>query len=181
MYGLVNRAVEGLVCARHGADAWRRIKGRAGVREEVFVSSAQYPDTLTYELVAAASAELGVSADDILIEFGEYWVREIAAQSYGPLFEAAGRDLGSFIDHLPHFHTRVGLILPALRPPRFAVSERRARSLRLHYLSDREGLAPFVRGLIQGLSAQFATPVEIHELPVNAQEPDERAVFALSW
>ena len=59
MYGLINKAVRGLVLEQFGDDVWARIRGRAGVEEEDFLSMTSYDDAVTYDLVAAASAELG--------------------------------------------------------------------------------------------------------------------------
>ena len=60
MYGLVNKAVEEMVCMHHGEPAWERIKAQAGIDVDVFMSNEGYPDDVTYRLVGAASAVLGV-------------------------------------------------------------------------------------------------------------------------
>ena len=158
MYGLVNKAVEGLVCSQFGEETWEKIKSKAGVTEVAFVSNKGYPDSLTYDLVAAASEVLGMSSRDILIAFGEYWVLETARKSYGELMTAGGSSLPEFLQKLPNFHARVSLIFPKLKPPSFRVSEVTERSLRLHYSSHREGLEDFVVGLVQGLGKMFETP-----------------------
>ena len=44
MYGMVNKAVEDMVCMHHGEEAWEQIKSKAGVDVEVFVSNEGYPD-----------------------------------------------------------------------------------------------------------------------------------------
>ena len=72
MYGLINKAVEGLVRSKFGDATWDRIRTRAGLPDEPFIGMEQYPDKTTYDLVGAASAELGASADAILEEFGVY-------------------------------------------------------------------------------------------------------------
>ena len=65
MYGLINKAVEGLVRSRFGDAAWDRIRARAGLPDEPFVGMEQYPDKTTYDLVGAASAELGAPAESM--------------------------------------------------------------------------------------------------------------------
>ena len=57
MYGLVNKAIEGLVRQQFGDDAWARIKERAGWTGAQFVSMDTYDDELTYKLVGAASED----------------------------------------------------------------------------------------------------------------------------
>ena len=66
MYGLVNKAIEGLVRDNHGDAAWRRIREKAGVTVEAFVSNEPYPDDITYRLVQAASEELATPALEFL-------------------------------------------------------------------------------------------------------------------
>ena len=67
MYGMVNKAVEEMVVLHHGEAVWEEIKAKAGVDVDVFMSNESYSDDVTYNLVGAASAVLGVPADQILV------------------------------------------------------------------------------------------------------------------
>lgn len=177
MYGMVNKAIEDMVTSAHGPELWAEIKRRAGVTAEVFMSNEGYDDATTYALVGAASESLGSPPEVILRAFGEYWVLETAHKGYGPLMDAAGRTLGDFLDYLPHFHDRVALIYPKLRPPRFEVSDRAERSLHLHYYSDRPGLLPFVEGLVSGLGKRFGTPASVTPLRTRAEGHDHEELL----
>lgn len=179
MYGMVNRAVEGMVCSHFGEDKWELIKARAGVEEDIFLSNESYPDAMTYRLVGAASEVLGLPADKILEAFGEHWI-ELARSSYGELMTMHGRTLGEFLLNLPNFHTRVALMFPKLQPPRFAVTDVTPTSLHLHYHTHREGLAPFVVGLVRGLGTMFKTPVTIDHC-VKRGPTQDHDVFAITW
>lgn len=161
MYGLINRAVRGLVTEQFGEDVWSRIRTRAGVEDDDFVSMNSYDDAVTYDLVAAASAELGAPAEAILEQFGGYWVRYTAVEGYGDLLASAGSDLVSFLSNLDQMHARVKLAFPDLRPPRFRVTDADDAGMRLHYFSDRPGLAPLVVGLVKGLAMRFGDEVTI--------------------
>lgn len=178
MYGMVNKAVEGMVCAQHGEQVWARIKARSGVDVEVFISNQSYPDDLTYRLVAAASAELGRPAEEILEAFGRHWVRHTAMEGYGALMEAAGDNLRDFLLHLPNFHTRVMMIYPKLQPPRFTCTDAGPGAIDLHYFTHREGLAPFVVGLVRGLAQHFNRTVEI-EVRQRRTEGADHDVFRI--
>jgi hypothetical protein len=180
MYGLVNRAVEKLVCSRFGEPAWERIKARAGVDVEYFASNESYPDSMTYELVGAASAELGLPPEAILEAFGEYWVLEVAPAGYGAMLDRAGRTLPEFLENLPHLHTRVAMILPKLQPPTFETSDRQPNSIRLHYHSHRAGLEPFLLGILKGLGKRFAVAVTITHLARRAEGADHE-IFQVEW
>ncbi len=155
MYGLVNQAVRQMVLCEHGQNAWEAIRRKAAVEDDDFVAMQQYPDEQTYDLVAAASEALGAPAEAVLREFGHYWVRYVADSGYGDLMKAAGRSLREFLTNLDHLHARVGLTFPALRPPEFTVIEDSQARIRLEYRSPREGLAPFVIGLVEGLAERF--------------------------
>lgn len=161
MYGLVNRAVEHMVRERFGADTWHAIQTRAGIQDEGFLALRTYPDEVTYRLVGAASAELGLPADQVLEAFGEYWVNQTARASYGDLMHLQGRTLPEFLQNLDQMHSRLALTFREMRPPSFRCSAVTADSLLLHYHSDRDGLLPFVVGLLKGLGTFFSTPVRV--------------------
>ena len=181
MYGLVNRAIEQMVCRDHGEATWQVIRQEAGVDIEGFVSNSPYPDDVTYRLVGAASKVLGAPAGVILKAFGEFWVLHTALESYGPLMRAGGRTVQEFLLKLPHFHTRVQMIFPELRPPEFECSEVTDHSLLLHYRTTRPaGLEPFVEGLVHGIGRMFDTEVEVRMLE-NRGDGADHSVFHVSW
>jgi len=180
MYGLVNKAVEEMVCMHHGEAAWERIKERAGIDVDVFISNESYPDDTTYRLVGAASAELALPADAVLEAFGAHWVLHTAREAYGGLLQAAGRTLPEFLKQLPDFHSRVQMIFPKLQPPRFRCTDVTSSSLRLHYHTHRPGLAPFVVGLMKGLGTMYSTPVEVRIVAARDQGADHDE-FEVTW
>lgn len=180
MYGLVNKAIQDLVVSRFGEEKWEAIRTKAGVETEVFISNNGYPDEITYQLVGAAVEVLGLSAEQIFIAFGEHWILETAAKSYGPMMKAAGDSLREFLVNLPNFHTRVAMIYPHLEPPRFECTEVTEEGLHLHYHTHRPGLTDFVTGLIQGLGKYFDTPCSSEVIERKAEGADHD-VFAIRW
>lgn len=180
MYGMVNKAIEQMVCTRHGEAVWEAIKAKAGVELDLFIGNEPYEDDITYRLVAAAAEVLQLPAETVLRAFGRYWVLETAQKSYGPMMRSTGRNLAEFLVNLDHMHTRVKLIFPRLVPPRMEVREITEGSLRLLYFSHRAGLAPFVIGLIEGLGEMFATPATVQQIGWRSGnlEPD---IFLVAW
>ncbi len=179
MYGMVNKAIEDLVCARFGALAWEQVKRVAGVEVDVFITDESYPDDVTYRLIEGACRVLGRDGGDVLRLFGEHWLLHTARNGYGTLLDAGGQTLPEFLVNLPDFHTRVALLFPNLQPPEFLVTDRTATSLRLHYRSRRRGLEPFVEGILRGVGRRFDTPVVVTTLPPD--EHDGHAIFLVSW
>ncbi len=168
MYGLVNKAVEDLVCTRFGAQAWADIRAKAGIEVDGFVSMDPYPDTVTYRLVGAASEVLGLPAAAILEAFGEFWILYTGKEGYGELFSMFGDTFGEFLHNLDALHARIGLSFAQLRPPTFQCENTGEGTYTLSYFSTREGLAPMMLGLLRGLAKIFGTTVEVTQTGLRA-------------
>lgn len=164
MYGLVNRAIEGLVLERFGPEVWGRICERADLDAPNFVAMESYDDAITYGLVAAAAAELQLDPAAILEAFGEYWTAYTIEEGYGNLLSMMGSTLEEFLENLDSMHARVGGTMPQLVPPSFQREPRPDGSSILHYRSERQGLAPMVLGLLRGLAKRFAVRIEVEHL-----------------
>jgi hypothetical protein len=161
VYGLVNKAVQDLLVREHGEAVWQQVCERAGWNGETFVRMDQYDDDVTYRLVSAAAEILGAPAEDVLRAFGRYWVEYTSREGYGDLLRTSGRNTVELLENLDTMHSRVGLQYPDLKPPSFHVTDRDGERLRLHYISDRAGLAPMVLGLVEGLGTLFGEEIEI--------------------
>lgn len=168
MYGLVNSAVEDLVSSLVGPDGWQRVKAAAEVTDEAFVSMEPYDDDVTYRLVAAASAELGLSQEQVLEAFGRHWVLYTGRVGYGPLFAAMGSTMPQFLRNLDAMHARIATSMPALQPPSFGCEELPDGRLLVRYWSERPGLAPMVVGLLGGLGTVFGLDVAVVTTPRGA-------------
>ena len=180
MYGLVNRAIEELVCHNFGEETWAAIRMAAGVDMEAFICMEPYPDEITYQLVDAASQLLGIPAETILQTFGEYWTLYTAREGYGELLKVSGDTLPEFLRNLDNLHARVGLLYPELRPPSFECTHADETGMLLHYRSERAGMAPLVIGLLQGLSKMFATELAIEHCQKRSPTGDHD-IFKLTY
>lgn len=178
MYGLVNLAVKELVTSNFGADKWEEVKRRAGFQQETFNRMEAYPDALTYQLVGAVSEVLGITPDQALRAFGEYWVLYTGQHGYGHLFTVAGSSLCDFLHNLDNLHSRVGQNFPQLVPPSFLCEDLDAHTVRMHYHSERSGLCPMVIGLLTGLGKHFHTGIRI-EHPVCARDQADHCEFVV--
>lgn len=172
MYGLVNKAVEDLIRTKFGTQTWEEILKRAGVDDIGFISMDPYPDEITYGLVKAASEILERPVDELLEAFGEHWTLYTAQEGYGDLLSISGRSFEGFLENLDSLHTRIALSFPELRPPTFDCERRGDGTLVLHYKSERDGLAPMVRGLVRGLANMFEVEVGIEQTASKADGAD---------
>ncbi|MFK8048105.1 MAG: heme NO-binding domain-containing protein [Halioglobus sp.] len=159
MYGLVNRAIEELAIEVGGYSTWESIKDKAGVDVVVFQSMQPYPDEVTYDLVSAASEVLDIPADQLLRQFGKHWILFTAQEGYGTLLKTAGSNVREFIDTLDSMHARISSAMPELEPPSFSSHDLGSDCFQVRYFSKRDGLAPMVVGLLEGVGEMFSTPL----------------------
>lgn len=180
MYGMVNNALQDMLTARLGEQAWRQILLKAGVDEEIFISTHAYPDDITYRLVSAAAEVLGLPQGWILCQFGRWWVLQTARKKYGGLMKLGSRSLKEFLRHLPNFHTRIMMVFPKLQPPEFEVLNEGENEVRLCYQSHRPGLTLFVRGLLEGLAEMFDVDADI-VLEQSVEDGAACDIFLVRW
>lgn len=177
MYGLVNQAVVDLIKRDFGPERCAAVLAKAGISDTRFLAGKGYDDALTYAMIGAASEILEQPAETLLHEFGRFWVLETASKKYADLMDAAGDSFPAFLESLPDLHSRILLILPGLEPPEFSITERGEKRLQLVYRSHREGLQPFVIGLLHGLGERFKTTVHV----THSERQADADIFNISW
>lgn len=180
MYGLVNQAIRDMVCDHFGVETWQTIRLKADISTDMFSRMEAYPDDLTHRLVRVASEVLELSSAQIMQAFGEYWVQYTAEKGYGEMLDMSGETLPEFLENLDDLHTRIGLSFPKFKPPSFETVNSGGDSLELHYHSLREGFAPMVLGLIEGLGERFATEVDVTQVQ-NRDQGDEHDTFLIQY
>ena len=180
MYGIINKGIEDFVLENFGAPKWDAIKKRSGIEIDFFISNEAYDDDITFKLASAISAEMNISLTLVFELLGEWWVICVAKEKYGELLMAGGSNLREFLVNLPIFHNRGLLIYPNLSPPEFKISNLGERSMHIHYYSKREGLQPFIKGLLRGLGKLYKTPAKI-ELLQSRLVGNNHEIFKVSW
>lgn len=172
MYGLVNMAIQQLVLDKYDAPTWERIKAEADVDIDTFISLEAYPDSVTYQLVGAASRVLNTPAETLLEAFGEYWVLYTGKAGYGYLMDPSTSTMTEFLVSLNQLHQRIRMTFPHLNPPHMVCTDISEESVCLHYYSDRPGLAPMVRGLLRGLGIMFQREIEVTQVASKGKQAD---------
>lgn len=163
MYGLINQGLHDLAVQIGGEELWRKIKSSADVGLEAFVGMDTYPDDITYRLVAATSAVIGISPAEVLHAFGKHWILYTARRGYGAIFDTMGRSLPEFLSNLDTMHARLSLSMREMRPPSFVCEQIGDDRIRLEYWSERAGLAPMVVGLLAGLAEMYGVTVVVNQ------------------
>jgi len=155
LYGLVNLAIREMVRSNFGADTWKEICTEAGLERGTFETMTAYPDSITYDLVSASSKVLKADPEQLLQDFGEYWVLFSGRTAHGPLMSTQGKTFVEFVQQLDAMHSRIAMTFTDLSPPSFRCSNITEDALTLHYYTHRPGLAPFVVGLMRGVGKMF--------------------------
>jgi hypothetical protein len=160
MYGLINNSLKSMILEQFGEEQWQKVLSTSGVSEDSFLTTRSYDDSVTYSLAGAASEVLGTPVEACLEKFGEYWVLETAAKSYSLLLNAAGQDMVEFLGNTNALHDRITSTFLNYVPPEFFIETKENHHL-IHYVSQREGLTPFVVGLLKGLAKRFDSTLTI--------------------
>ena len=165
MYGLVNEGIRELVISMSDADTWSAMCEEVGVESEGFEPLCPYDDSVTYKLVALVAKRFNISQEEVLRRYGQFWITYTATQGYGEIMRLFGTDFRTCLTNLNRMHGHMGAMMPQLSPPRFHVEGSSAGQFTVHYHSHREGLAPMVVGLLEGLAVKYGESVSINHIP----------------
>ena len=161
MYGLIHRSVRDMVISGYGNERWNRILQDANASEEHFMSMQPYDDSVVMALVVSACKELNQQPGALLEAFGRHWIQDTVKKSYANVMKSYGDNLWDFLSNLNFMHDRIATTFPAFRAPMFELEPLSDSEARLLYTSTRQGLTPFVVGLLQGLAVEFGNEIDI--------------------
>jgi hypothetical protein len=178
MYGLIHNGLKSMIVEKFGENQWHKVLSTSGVSEDSFLTMSCYDDSITYSLLGPVSDVLGAPLEACLEMFGEYFILEIATKSYDQLLNATGQDMIEFLSNTNALHDRITSTFHNYTPPEFFLETKENHHL-LHYLSQREGLTPFVVGLIKGIAKRFDSTVTIISQSEVPSDHGEHTVFEL--
>jgi guanylate cyclase soluble subunit beta len=93
------------------------------------------------------------------------------------LMDASGDTLVEFLGNMNALHDRITGTFLNYVPPEFRVESLGGDYYRIHYISKREGLVPFVDGLLKGLAQRFGNELEVLDLTQLEVEKGTHAVY----
>jgi len=175
MYGMINKAIKTLVVREANEEVWEQVLIKSGVSEDVFEDLESYDDSVTFSLVGAVSETLEIDPADVLEMFGVYWSRDVAPESYGEYFESFGDNFHSFVEGLDKMHVHITEMLPELVPPSFKIEELEENHFKVHYKSQRDGLAPLAIGMLKGVAQHFGGKANITQIEYKGT--DDHDIF----
>jgi len=165
MFGWINDCCESLVVTKFGLEKWHEIKEKAGctVNDGGFIRHKYYTDESSVDLVVAVSAVLGISVNDVLEVFGQYFMEFTRDAGYDNLLSCQGSNLRLWLSNLNALHDHLQDTLPRGRFPEFWSEDdiEVKGTIILSYFSERGSLfVPFVVGLVKEV-ARYHFDLEI--------------------
>jgi hypothetical protein len=164
VYGLVNKSLCTFLRGYEGGDALIRQLAKAGTIPELgFETYENYDDAVTFQIVGAACEQLHIAPKDVLNDFGRHWIAVVAPSFFPALVELAGATFGSFLNALNLIHDRGHAMFPDYQPPSFRVEGdwESSGEVKVYYVSHREGLEEFMRGLLLGIGERYQVKLQI--------------------
>jgi phosphopantetheine adenylyltransferase len=180
MYGMINDAIREMALVELREGEWNSICASLDIPMK-FGRMTTYDDAVTYQLVTAISETLGLPVDDLLKEFGKFWIQYAAKTHYGSLLKMFGSSFEECLNNLNFMHAHMGNSMPDLVPPTFVVQQETPETVLVHYTSKRPGLAPMVIGLLDGLAAYYGRTVNVTQIDEeNAAEAQDTHKFLVN-
>lgn len=193
MFGWINDCTECLVISKFGQETWHKIKEKANceVEDSGFLRYHYYPDSDTVTLVVAASEVLGISVDDVLYAFGDYFIDYVSDNGYSNILECLGSNLRDWLSNLNSLHDHLkasypkGFVAPVFWSEDDVDFETTtagvdSNAILVHYFSQRGSLlVPLVVGCIKKLSkVYFDLDITMTQLQL---QDEENGVNHTSW
>lgn len=174
MKGIVFRLLEEVVVDEFDERTWDALLAGAEL-EGSYTAVGSYPDEELIALVAQASARTGMTADEVVIWFGERAIPRFH-QRYPSFFEGHTSARSMVLSLNDVIHPEVRKLFPGAYVPEFDFEEIDDDAIRLGYQSTRR-LCSFAEGLILGAADHFGEQVAVvHEMCMK--RGDERCVLA---
>ncbi len=165
MYGMIHQALRDMALREITEAEWSDLLRRGGHARPVCIGLEYYSDETTMALMDLVARRLDLPVEEFLQAFGRLWIDFAGASAYGRILDMAGDDFVSFLQSLDRMHSSIRSNMPRADMPSFEVVAADARAIRLRYRSSREGLAPFVQGILAAAAERFDEKVTIRHAP----------------
>lgn len=177
MYGMVNNFLQYTIIDLYGVESWNKISISAQLKNDLHFELQEYDDKITYDIIFAASQIVDEPVESLLFNLGCYWVPYTCSGLYSSYYNRVNNSL-DFITEINQLHDDVRSEMPLVKPPAFRIERLSRDSGRLHYMSERPGLRPFLQGVLQGLAEFYGETLSM-DIEDPTRFPDSRHTFLL--
>jgi len=162
MKGTIHKCLHELIVEKYGKSKWEVCLRSVNIAIDYrFTASEDVSDATTLNLVLNAVDILGVSAQQLFDEFGEYWCCVYAPKVYS-FWYIGLKDSKDYILKLDRIHQMIGKHFNNAKPPRFEYEwmDEDEKVLLLTYHSERNLIDLFV-GCVKGVGKYFNEELKI--------------------
>ena len=179
---LLRTGTECLVTSKFGEETWHAIKRKAHceVVDGGFLRYKYYPDSDTVTLVVAAAEILGISVDEVLEAFGDYFIDYVQDNGYSNVLECLGKNLRDWLSNLNTLHDHLqasypqGFVAPVFWSEDDPHSSAEEGAILVYYYSQRGSLlVPLVVGCLKKLATvYFDIEIQLERLTLQDEAVD---------
>ncbi|KAL8603727.1 hypothetical protein ACOMHN_024343 [Nucella lapillus] len=152
MYGQIHVVVKELVESQFGQQIWNKILLQSGMDEDTdFLVFSVYDDSTTSRLIESVCRVLDYPREQLLKEFGTYFLTYCTKYGYDKMLLTLGEDLFTFVQNLDSLYSMLSLSYKGIISPSFRCQEHDDGTLTLDYYSWRQGYYPIVQGIVEAV------------------------------
>eukprot|EP00939_MAST-03C_sp_MAST-3C-sp1_P003966 g3966.t1 len=187
MHGLIHLILKELIVEKFGLEKWQDILKRLGIENPtekdadagVIDPTKYYPDDLTVKAVVTTAEVLGVTFDDAMRVYGQYFVSYIHMGGHLRMLQSMGDNLADFMKNINHLHFNLERSMRKASFPTFQIDRMTpdGNEFRLSYASVR-GAALYA--LVEGVLPALAKSLYRKHVDMTRCE-DVREGFIVSW
>ncbi len=163
MKGVIKESIQEFVETKFGREVWREVMTHAGCTEPVLSVCGNYTDELNLELIKALAGASDMPIDDVLVEFGKFWVLNVGPEIHPAYYSLAGNSPREFLLNLNWIHKPAQWDETGTVPTRFEFEEMSDGRLLIHFLS-KGGLCSVLRGQILGVGIHCDCALKVREV-----------------
>ena len=155
MHGLICKALEGFVRNQHGAETWKRIALRSGLRFTEFEALRSYDDAQMEGVFLTAFQELERSNTALLEDVGHWICTHPPLEPVRRLIRFSGTSFVDLIYSLEDLHDRARIALPGLNLPKYALSELAPNTFEVLSTWHLEGSGAVLTGILRAMADDY--------------------------
>ncbi len=157
MHGLINCSIQSFVSETYGRQVWETVTASTGLEPGGFEAMMTYDDQVTYDIVAAASEQLGKPNEAFLEDLGTFLCSHPKMEAVRRLLRFGGETFSDFLCSLDDLADRVHLALPGLEMPEIDLHLNAPGNVTLRCTSAYPGFGHVMVGVLQAMSDDYGT------------------------
>jgi Haem-NO-binding len=157
MHGIIFAELQNYAEAKHGRGTWEALLGKAKLKNRIYLSIQEYPDSELISLVMAACAMTGLSVSAVLENFGQFIVPSLL-RMYGHLLKPEWGTIDVIDNTEGTVHAVVRVKNPEAKPPKLKTQRLSPNEVLLVYTSSRQ-MCGLAIGIGLGLGQHFGEKI----------------------